>query len=103
MQEGSRIHRMLQRRMGSEYHAEVGLKLNWAAEGYDIIIEGRADGIIDSEWEMRLGKIDDPSPKKPVPAMSSNVVIDEIKGTYKELRRIQNPVRVHLAQAKCYA
>ena len=26
MQEGSRIHRMIQRAMGSEYHAEVGLK-----------------------------------------------------------------------------
>ena len=28
MQEGSRIHRMIQRRMGAEYQAEVALKLN---------------------------------------------------------------------------
>lgn len=30
MQEGSRIHRMLQRRMGSEYHAEIGLQCTWS-------------------------------------------------------------------------
>ena len=29
MQEGSRIHKMLQRRMGSDYHAEAGLKYTW--------------------------------------------------------------------------
>ena len=50
MQEGSRIHRMLQRRMGSEYHAEIGLQHVWSTPEYDIIIEGRADGIIDYNW-----------------------------------------------------
>ena len=50
MQEGSRIHRMLQRRMGSEYHAEIGLQCTWSTPEYDIIIEGRADGIIDYNW-----------------------------------------------------
>ena len=50
MQEGSRIHRMIQRRMGGEYHAEVGLKYTWNTPAYDIIIEGRAAGIIDKQW-----------------------------------------------------
>ena len=46
MQEGSRIHRMIQRRMGSEYHAEVSLKYVYDAGQYKILVEGRADGII---------------------------------------------------------
>ena len=29
MQQGSRIHRKIQRRMGSDYHAEVSLKENF--------------------------------------------------------------------------
>ena len=31
MQEGSRIHRMIQREIGSEYHAVVVIKLAWIA------------------------------------------------------------------------
>ena len=61
---------------------------------YDIIIEGRADGIIDSNWEARAQE----DIKK-----ENKVVIDEIKGTYRDLKRITTPVGVHLAQAKCYA
>ena len=45
MQEGSRIHRKIQRRMGSDYHAEVPLRLVLCEENYDLVIEGRADGI----------------------------------------------------------
>ncbi len=81
MQDGGRIHRMIQRRMGSDYHAEVALRYTWKTSDYDVVIEGRADGIID------------------IP----DVVIDEIKGTYRDLKRITKPVGVHLAQAKCYA
>ena len=44
MQEGSRIHRMIQRRMGAEYQAEVDLKYTHPTEDYVIIVEGRADG-----------------------------------------------------------
>ena len=57
MQEGGRIHRMIQRRMGSEYHAEVGLKYVWKTLDYDVIVEGRADGIIDRNMELRTGKL----------------------------------------------
>lgn len=88
MQEGSRIHRMIQREMGSEYHAEVGLKLAWCAGNYEIVVEGRADGIID---------------RTETAGAQDKVVIDEIKATYRELRRIHEASGVHLAQAKCYA
>ena len=84
MQEGGRIHRMIQKRMGATYHAEVSLKYSYDAGDYTISVEGRADGIIDKEND-------------------SLVVIDEIKGTYKELYKIKQAVPVHLAQAKCYA
>lgn len=82
MQEGGRIHRMIQKRMGSEYHAEVFLRHVYQTENYNIQVDGRADGII----------------IKP-----EGVTIDEIKGTYRELNRLKEAVPVHLAQAKCYA
>lgn len=82
MQEGSRIHRMIQKRMGAEYQAEVSLRYTHPTENYVLVVEGRADGIIDTDKE---------------------VVIDEIKGTYRELSKMKAPVGVHVAQAKCYA
>lgn len=82
MQEGGRIHRMIQRRMGSEYQAEVFLRYTHPAGDYCLVLEGRADGIID----------------KP-----ESVTVDEIKGTYRELSYMKEPVPVHLAQAKVYA
>lgn len=86
MQEGSRIHRMIQRRMGSDYHAEVALQYLYETEEYRILIDGRADGIIDATES------------------NGNVVtIDEIKGTYREIHRIREAQQVHLAQASCYA
>ncbi len=121
MQEGSRIHRMLQRRMGSEHHAEIGLQCTWSTPEYDIIIEGRADGIIDRSWGEHDAADLDPSDRmqnkktygvdngierdRSLPALlkEEEVVIDEIKGTYRDLKRITRPVGVHLAQAKCYA
>ena len=81
MQEGGRIHRMIQRRMGSDYHAEVFLRHTVEAENYFVVVEGRADGII----------------------LQEEVTIDEIKGTYREIHKIKEAVPVHLAQAKCYA
>lgn len=119
MQEGSRIHRMLQRRMGSGYHAEIGLQCTWSTPEYDIIIEGRADGIIDYNWgehdaepygtmqNKKTYVINEGSAGQdkilPAHVREEKVIIDEIKGTYRELKRITQPVGVHLAQAKCYA
>ena len=82
MQEGGRIHRMIQRRMGAEYQAEVPLKYTIPTEHYILVVEGRADGILCQE---------------------GRVTIDEIKGTYRELARLKTPMPLHLAQAKCYA
>lgn len=81
MSEGSRIHRMIQRRMGADYQAEVPLSYVHETKDYQIKLEGRADGII---------------------AGDGTFTIDEIKGTYRELFRMKGPVPVHLAQAKCY-
>ncbi len=107
MQEGNRIHKMLQRRMGSEYHPEVALKYIKSTPDYNIVIEGRADGIIDYQWELRNSSTlenDNQSMKNLLAnILNEKVVIDEIKGTYKDLRRINKPVGTHLAQAKCYA
>lgn len=81
MQLGGRIHRKIQRQMGSDYHAEVPLKITVPCEGFAIQIEGRADGIQKT---------------------ADGVVVDEIKGVLRELEYIEKPVSVHLAQAKCY-
>ena len=45
MLEGGRIHRMIQSEMGPYYRAEVSLKYRHSTPMYDLIIEGRADGI----------------------------------------------------------
>ena len=99
MQEGGRLHRKIQKAQGSDYHAEVPLSYTYidrsrisdtitdvsdSPENIDITtitVDGRADGIIDG----------DP------------VTIDEIKGTYRHLDKMEYADSVHLAQAKCYA
>lgn len=45
MQEGSRIHRKIQGKMGSGYQAEVPLAAEISCDGYILKVEGRADGI----------------------------------------------------------
>lgn len=82
MAEGNRIHRKIQGQMGIEYESEVPLKYLVDCEKFVILIEGRADGIITEE---------------------DGVTIDEIKGIYKDVNRLKEPVKVHLAQAMCYA
>ena len=82
MQMGSRIHRKIQRQMGSDYQAEVPLKTEIVCDGFILKIEGRADGLIHTKKQ---------------------VMVDEIKGVLRELDRVQEPAGIHLAQAKCYA
>ena len=171
MQEGSRIHRMIQRRMGPEYQAEVALRYAYNAGEYEILVEGRADGIItevtamkaepaltgelpllfaeaalylqtetqpgqaaQTVQEARLGQEIQAGEERPselevqnvqqmelpqqthtVPAVPDEqadtsqqtqkmtVTIDEIKGTFQDLKKMKGPVPVHLAQARCYA
>ena len=104
MLEGGRIHRMIQRRMGADYHAEVPLKYRYETENYAIIVEGRADGIIVGEDSLQAESIflTDKDGEEP-PKTEYTVTVDEIKGTYKELTKLKKPIGVHLAQAKCYA
>ena len=98
---GSRMHRKIQKRKGSDYHAEVPLKLVLKEEYYDLILEGRADGIqILTEGEKPDYSV---SFQNIVLEDSAKVIIDEIKGIYMKLDRLLAPVGVHLAQAKCYA
>ncbi len=81
MQAGGRIHRKIQRRMGANYQAEVSLK-HVADEGeFQIVVEGRADGVITEP---------------------SGVTIDEIKGVYLDIGRLEEALPVHKAQAMCY-
>ncbi len=87
MQEGSRIHRKLQKKGGAMYHAEVPLKYVVSYGDFELGIEGRADGIIYDVLEKEDAK----------------VCIDEIKGMYADVRSFDEPVPVHLAQAKVYA
>ena len=82
MQEGSRMHRKIQGRMGIEYRAEVPLKLEVPQEQYILVLEGRADGIITN---------------------AEGVTIDEIKCMYTDVTRFEEPIFVHKAQAMCYA
>ena len=102
MQEGSRIHRKIQRRKGSDYHAEVPLKLVLEEENYDLVIEGRADGIqIQSKTGDPITFADNFNHMEITDDME--VMIDEIKGVYQKIEHMKEPVNVHKAQAMCYA
>lgn len=89
MQEGGRVHRMIQRKMGADYHAEVFLRYLYETSDYVIRVEGRADGVI--------------VPENQDGAKADAVTIDEIKGTYRDIHKMKEAVPVHLAQAQCYA
>ena len=81
MAAGSQAHRRIQRAMGPDYKSEVPLKYTEECDCYNIVIEGRADGIYEEDGIS---------------------CIDEIKGTYKELGYINEADPVHRAQAMCY-
>ncbi len=82
MQLGGRLHRKIQKQMGAGYRAEVPLTCEVPCDDFVICVEGRADGILETE---------------------DGTVIDEIKGIFKDLETLTEPVPVHLAQARCYA
>ena len=103
MQAGSRMHRKLQKQMGSNYSAEVPLSITVPVtrEGisFQLTVEGRADGVITNQKEEDISNVlmeeeEDTQPE---------IVIDEIKGVYMELSHLKEPVGVHKAQAMCYA
>ena len=82
MLKGSRLHRKIQKQMGSHYQPEVSLKKDTEYDDLILRVEGRADGIF---------------------LQDDRFCIDEIKGVYKKLELMEEPVLVHRAQALCYA
>ncbi|MDD5935063.1 MAG: ATP-dependent DNA helicase [Clostridiales bacterium] len=90
MQQGSRLHRKIQKRMGPEYQPEVPLSVSVPVSrdglDFEIIVEGRADGIIK--------KVNDTEP---------NVIIDEIKCVFAPLSILEEMIPIHRSQALCYA
>lgn len=81
MQEGSRLHRKIQKQMGAGYQAEVTMRHVVQEECFCILVEGRADGVLSEP---------------------GGFVIDEIKCVYMDISRLEEPVKVHMAQAMCY-
>lgn len=80
---GSRIHRMLQKQGGVNYQSEVFLKEETILDDICFVIDGRADGIINSE---------------------EGIILDEIKSVscdYEEIHEDMN--QAHWAQAYGYA
>lgn len=119
MNAGSRIHRKLQKRAGSYYNSEVPLRLTSECGKHVITVEGRADGIIDrrqdddnegpdnapSNKENDAGHFCDMDQGYEVNFQEKDVdvMIDEIKGSYRNLDDVDSPSKVHVAQAMCYA
>ena len=94
MQLGAKIHRRLQKEAGGLYTPEVPVKLErqlvcapGGADGgsgrsYTLILEGRADGVIQDV---------------------DGFMVDEIKTVSRDVLKMEEPEAVHLAQAKVYA
>lgn len=110
LQEGAKLHRILQKRETGDYRAEVSLSISipteFDGERFTLVIEGRADGIYTAERP-----VDESDPYTDAclgnPALASLnerlTVIDEIKTMFTDPRRLEEPYLVHLAQAKVYA
>ena len=109
MLEGGKIHRKIQKSMGSSYTAEVSLKIERIEESYILVVEGRADGIAFGEFaadepaeQMEEQRLVD-AQKDEMQIGEPLWYIDEIKGVYRNLASMEQPVYVHKAQAMCYA
>lgn len=104
MQAGSRLHRKIQKQMGADYTPEVPLSItvpvSYEDVSFDLTVEGRADGIIiNDRKDEDLSAVMSGDENKDLP----KVTIDEIKGIYRDLHTLNEPVPVHRAQAMCYA
>lgn len=83
MSEGSRIHAIYQKKQSAYYQSEVSLKRTFFIDDFEVVLEGRADGII---------------------VLPSRVIIDEIKSTVIDLDEFkESQTAWHLGQAECYA
>lgn len=80
--EGTRAHIRLQKSYGDNYLPEVSLRKPLEFDDYNLIVEGRTDGILKEE---------------------NHIIIDEIKTVTHELELIdENYNTQHWAQAMCY-
>lgn len=98
MQQGVKIHKKIQKSMGTNYRAEVPLKLTVYVEGQSVFfskdelpgiedsieltLDGRADGVITNR---------------------TRIIIDEIKAVNRDVEDMEKPVKLHLSQVECYA
>ena len=83
MTEGSKIHSSYQSKQGTNYESEYPLSHLFILDEIEILLEGRADGIITRS--------------------NGEVVIDEIKSTVMDLDEFRKEnLDWHLGQAKCY-
>ena len=101
MLEGGRIHRMIQKSMGPDYHPEVPLSFDRDFGEYHLFIDGRADGILDRYMNEPVSTVE-LGQESFLEKKSFRPMIDEIKGTYRDLGKMKEAEPVHLAQAKCY-
>ena len=84
MNEGSRLHSVYQSKQSKNYMSEYPLAVSLTVDEIDILLEGRADGVIKRS--------------------DGSYVIDEIKTTVEELKTFHDDnLEWHLGQAKCYA
>lgn len=85
MQEGTRLHKLIQAGGGNYYRPEVSLNVIargiYDGQSIDIMVEGRADGIIDD---------------------GHSVIINEIKTMYMDVMKLQTPIDMHRNQIMCY-
>ena len=102
MLEGSRLHRKIQRGQKATYQSEVPLKMEWQEEGYDLVLEGRADGI--DKTEVNKDRLSDVDGMNQTESNEEKLTyVDEIKCVYRDVEEIEEADILHLAQAKCYA
>lgn len=86
MQLGSKLHRKIQNAMPGTYRAEVSLKYTAYYENVELLLEGRADGIITPEKQEN----------------GPDFIIDEIKVIRQDMEKLESAAPVHIAQALCY-
>ncbi|MDE7325113.1 MAG: ATP-dependent DNA helicase [Lachnospiraceae bacterium] len=112
MQEGTRLHKKIQKSMGSFYAAEVPMtmasEIEYDGDWFEITVEGRADGVMTLNGtdkvdyggnDKRVKEDSSVASDSPVPC----IVIDEIKCVYRDLVHVKEIRPLHRAQAMCYA
>ncbi len=83
MEEGSRIHRIIQNNYSKDDVSEVAVNKTWTKENITISVGGRIDGVLGYD--------------------TPEATIEEIKSTTMSADDITEPFEMHLAQAMVYA